>query len=171
MQYSNNFKNLLFDLRSDVNYTAWVIIYILKIFNSYNRKNAFKDYRKIAFLMQFIFHDVDAMILVKFLKNEKIDDYESQIISSCYFSSKMEERTVNTALILLEHKGFIKFCKTLKSSNIYFTSLELSDKYPVLESIERNLYNLSNVKDKLYQTDYDSIVKKISLLRGDKTNA
>lgn len=167
MYYNNNIKNLLFDLRSDVNYISLVIICILRNFNSNNARNSFKDYRKISFLMQFIFRDIETIILMKFLRNEKLDVYEAQIISSCYFNSKMEEATVNLGLILLEQKEIIKFHKTMKTSNIYYTSPTWVIDYPVLQSIEANLESLLMVKSNLYELDYNSIIKKILSLRSD----
>lgn len=170
MYYNKNLKSLLFDLRSDVNYTAWVIIDILKVFNCSNKRNSFKDYRKISFIMQFIFRDLETGIFIKFLMQEKLNVYELQIISSCYFSSKMEDSTVNAAIVLLENRRVVEFNKTLKVSNIYIISSEWVDKYPMLESIEYNLCKLLAVKDKLYELNYDTIVRNINQLREGVTN-
>lgn len=170
MYYNKNLKSLLFDLRSDVNYTAWVIIDILKIFNCRNKNNSFKDYRKISFIMQFIFRDIETGTLIKFLMHEKLNVYELQSISSCYFSSKMEDSTVNAAIVLLKNRRIVEFSKTLKASNIYITSSEWVDKYPLLESIENNLCELLEVKNKLYKLNYDTIVRDINELREGVIN-
>jgi len=165
MYYNINFKNLLFDFRSDINYIAWVIISILKSFDCNSKRNSFKDYRKLGLIIELIFRNEETDVFIKFLKNEKLNAYELQILSSCYFKSKLEENSMNTAFIVLEKKEFVCFYKTIKSSNVFYNSCEWINNCSEITNITHNLNRLSIFKDKIYKMDYEHFIKNIAKLK------
>lgn len=165
MYYNKNFKNLLFNFRSDINYNSWLIMYILKVFKCTNSRDSFKDYRKINLLINFILDDYPIDILIKFLNNEKISNYELNIFSFLYFKSILEENTVNSALLILEKKKLINIYKTKKSVNVYCNKAWLENKYGENIKIEKNIENkinkIVNEKEKIYKLKYNKILRSI----------
>lgn len=161
MYCNKNIKSLLFDFRSDINYIMWLIISILKIFNCNNKRNSFKDYRKIGFLVQLIYNNKSLNDFVKFLNEEHLEIYELQKLSACFLESKVEEKNINSALIILDKKEIINFNKTQKRVNVY------SEKLESFSGMEQYMYSLElllSIRKELYDIDYDNILKKINIL-------
>lgn len=168
MYCNKNIKSLLFDFRSDINYIMWLIISILKSFNCNNKKNSFKDYRKIGFIVQLIYNDKSLNDFVRFLNQEQLEVDELQKLSACFLDSKVEEKNINSALIILDKQEIIDFNKTQKRVNIY--SKKLGD-FSGIEQYKDSLELLLNVRGKLYDIDYDYIFKKINMLILEGKNA
>lgn len=168
MYWSKNVKNLLFDFRSDINYVIWLILSILKIFNCNNKRNSFKDYQKISLIIQFIYDKENMINFTKLINGEQLNVYESHKLSSCYFSSKIEERTVNSALIMLEKRNIINFYITKERVNIYCDKIQ---DYTTMKGCQDALDILVNSKKFLYDLKYEEILKKINDFKLEDTNA
>ncbi|WP_317310236.1 hypothetical protein [Clostridium thermobutyricum] len=161
MYCNKNIKSLLFDFRSDINYIMWLIISILKIFNCTNKKSSFKDYRKIGFIVRLIYNNKSLNDFVKFLNEEYLEICALQKLSACFLESKVEEKNINSALIILDKKEIINFNKTQKRVNIYSEKLE---SFSGMEQYRDSLELLLSVRKELYDIDYDYILKKINML-------
>lgn len=167
MYCNKNIKNLLFDFRSDVNYIMWLIISILKGFNCNNKKNSFKDYRKIGFIVQLIYNN-SLNDFIKFLNEEHLEICELQKLSACFLESKLEEKNINSALIILDKKEIINFYKTQKRVNIYSKKLGI---FSGMDKYRDSLELLLSVRKELYDIDYNYILKKINMLILEEKDA
>ncbi|WP_238907378.1 hypothetical protein [Clostridium sp. YIM B02506] len=168
MYWSKDVKNLLFDFRSDINYVIWVILSILKVFNCNNKKNSFKDYQKISFVIQ-LMHDSENMdSFIRLINGQQLNVYEAHKLSSCYFSSKIEERTINSALIILDKKKIINFHPTKERVNVYCDRIQ---DYNIMNGYKDVLEVLLSSKRELYYIKYNEILKKINNFKVEDINA
>ncbi|NFG75837.1 hypothetical protein FC795_10120 [Clostridium botulinum] len=167
MHYNKNIKNLLFNFRSDINYNCCLIMYILISFGCTNTKNSFKDYRKINLLIEFLLDDYSIDILIKFLNEKKLNDYETHVFSFLYLRSVLEGKTTNSAILLLDKKSLIKIHKTKASVNIYCDKTWIANENIKLsENIESNINKILCEKEKLYKIKYNNILKNVHEIGG-----
>lgn len=167
MYYNKNIKNLVFDFKSDINYISILVIRLLNFFDCKNKKNSFKDFRKINLIITFLISNEDINILNKFLKKNQMSEEERHILNLMYFKSKIEEETFNIAIIILENKGFISFYKTNKLNSIYLTYSEHLEEFLVDSSLKKYIEVLVNNKDLIYKWNYDNTLNELTKLKGD----
>lgn len=168
MYFNKNLKSLLFDFRSDINYIMWLIISILKCFNCINNRNSFKDYRKIGFIIQLIYDNECLRFFVKLLRKERLELDELQKLSACLLNSKLEEKNINAALIILDKKGIINFVKTKKRVNVFSEEL---NKFSEIKQYKGNFDLILSVKQELYDLNFDDILNNINMLILEEKDA
>lgn len=167
MYYNRNIKNLVFDLKSDVNYISILIIQILKILDCDSKKNSFKDFRKLNYIINFFTNNEDLGLLFKLLKGERLEKFEISILRNIYFKSKIEEQTYNTSIIILVNKKIIGFYKTKEKNNIFLLDNEVINGTIINNEILEKINKLTFIKEALYKWNYDKILEEISNLKEE----
>ena len=167
MYYNKNIKSLLFDFKSDVNYISILIIGILKGFECGNKRSSFKDFRKINLIITFLLNNEDVNILNKFLDKAYLSNEEYHILSLMYFKSRIEESTFNIAIIMLENKEIITFYKINKLNSIYLNHNKITDTFDMKSSFKKSIEFLIDNKEKVYNWNYNNLLKEITTLKGD----
>lgn len=163
MYYNENIKELLFDIKADINYMAWIILEVLIEFDCKNRRDSFKDYRKILFIIQLLLTEDGVETFRNLLSKKNMTPHENQILRNAYFRSKVNEKAFNAALIILERQGFVIFYKTLASNNIYYNKTKIDTNIVVSIKFRESIKRIETFKSNLYELKYDRILELIGL--------
>lgn len=163
MYYNENIKELLFDIKADINYIAWIILEVLTEFDCKNKRDSFKDYRKILFIIQLLLTEDGVEAFRALLSEKNMTAYENQILRNAYFRSKVNEKAFNAALIILERQEFVIFYKTLASNNIYYNKTKIRTNIAVSVEFRESIKQIGTFKSNLYKLKYDGILKVIGL--------
>ncbi|MCD8411234.1 hypothetical protein [Tenacibaculum finnmarkense] len=88
-------KRLMYIQKEDYNYLTYNLLLVLKQLKANSIKSSFKDFRKIAYLVDFI------------NTNPKFNSYDKSELSQIYFNAHLKKTIISHLLIILRNRKFI----------------------------------------------------------------
>ncbi|MFT6834271.1 MAG: hypothetical protein ACJA0H_000299 [Francisellaceae bacterium] len=89
-------KRLMFIQAEDYNYLCYNLLIILDYYKCYSEDKPFKDFRKIAYLVDFISN------------NKKISLYDANDLTEVYSHAQLKKKLISHLLIILKNMGFVE---------------------------------------------------------------
>ena len=110
-------KRLMFIHREDYNFLAYSLIILLKSLNCVKENKQFRDFRKIAYLIDFINNDGE------------ISNYSESELAIIYSRSQIKKQLLHHLLIILRNKDYIGISRndTHKSFNLWLKEENLPE--------------------------------------------
>ncbi|OOM75475.1 hypothetical protein CLOBL_39650 [Clostridium sp. BL-8] len=114
-------KRLMFSIAEDSYFLTYNIILILGLLKCTDNKYL-KDSNKIALLITIIEKPKNIEVVKKVLKDEKINDYDKNILFDMYYNSKLRIRSLTSIIFSLNKKQIINVRKSGKTIDISLTN-------------------------------------------------
>ncbi|MFA8299146.1 MAG: hypothetical protein ACEPOV_03195 [Hyphomicrobiales bacterium] len=89
-------KRLMFIQKEDYNFLAYSLLILLNELKCFSEENKFKDFRKIAYLVDFINSHIN------------INDYSASELSNIYSKAQLKKQLLSHLLIVLRNRKFIE---------------------------------------------------------------
>jgi hypothetical protein len=149
-------KRIMYIQGEDYNYLCYNLMIILSFYDCYSENKCFKDFRKIAYLIDFISNE------------KKYTEYSEGELTSIYSRAQVRKKLISHLLIVLKNKGLIDIGinHTHKTFNIWLvdsSELGLFVKNKKFEEEYRNLANfkrdVAGIKTATIKTMVDKIFK------------
>lgn len=90
-------KRLMFIQKEDYNYLCYNLILLLDVIGCTEENKSFKDFKKIAYLVDFI------------SANRSIDDFSQDELGSIYSKAQLKKTLLSHLLVILKNKDMIGF--------------------------------------------------------------
>lgn len=154
-------KRIMFIQREDYNFLTYNLLLLLDTLECYSEGSRFKDYKKIAYLIDFVATDAD------------IDSYNLISLSSIYFNSHIKKTLLSHILIILKNKGYLNISlnpnhKTydiwLIKENIPIVFFDTSFFEKEISNIKKLKKNIHILKSTLLKTLVDRLFTKHGVL-------
>lgn len=140
-------KRMMFIKEEDYNYLTYNIFLILSFLRCYSPSNAFKDYRKLSYLIPLISNKKYITSLTKRINSPDIEyPYEKQLLNELYYDSKLKHRIIASLLLALERKKYICMRKNKDTMDIWVDT-EIASRFSAnTEIFSEELYNCRVLK-------------------------
>lgn len=141
-------KRLMFIQKEDYNYLCYNFLLLLDFYNCYDAKSAFKDFRKIAYLIDLI------------SSSKNLGDYQQEELRNIYSKSHLKKKLLSHLLIILKNRNFIgieinepniSFNVWLRKENIpsgFFNCNFFEKEFENLKQINKSVNRLRTAKVK-----------------------
>ncbi len=132
-------KRMMFIQKEDYNYLCYNLIIILNNLGCTKESYQFKDFRKIAYLVDF----------TSAIKN--IDDFSQDELGSIYSKTHIKKKLLSHLLIVLKNKGYlgISMNKTHKSFDIWLKTENIPNAFFDKDIFYNELNNFEILKKKI----------------------
>lgn len=129
-------KRLMFIQKEDYNYLAFNLLIILKKLDCTNESKKFKDFKRIAYLIEF-------MTTTKDIKN-----YYSIELSNIYLRAQLKKKLLSHLILILKNKGIIEVSANSKYRTLdIWINLDMAPKcFFDKEYFQREFANLEMIK-------------------------
>lgn len=88
-------KRIMFIQKEDYNYLIYNIILVLDGFDCVNKSKPFKDFRRIAYILEFLG------------SSKSIEEYTQEELGNIYLKAQVKKKLLSHVLIILKNKGYI----------------------------------------------------------------
>ena len=88
-------KRMMFIHKEDYNFLAYNLLIFLDEMKCYSEKTCFKDFRKIAYLIDFISGSAN------------LDEYERFELSNIYLNAQLKKKLLSHLIITLQNKNYL----------------------------------------------------------------
>jgi len=141
-------KRLMFIPTEDYNFLAYNLLIFLDEMKCYNEQTRFKDFRKVAYLIDFISGSSD------------LDEYEKFELSSIYLKAQLKKKLLSHLIITLQNKGYldISLNTTHKTIELWLNKENIPKDFFDREKFKREISNIRKLKK-------DLKITKVSLLK------
>jgi hypothetical protein len=129
-------KRLMFIQKEDYNYLIYNLLLILETLSCNNESNAFHDFRKIAYLIDFI------------SSSKAIDDYSQDELSIIYSKSQLKKKLLSHVLVVLKNKEYIDISinRVHKSFDIWLIRENIPQNFFDKDFFETEIKNINCLK-------------------------
>ncbi|MEA3451874.1 MAG: hypothetical protein U9Q83_08215 [Bacteroidota bacterium] len=141
---------MMFIESEDYNFLAYNLLILLDEMKCYNKKRRFKDFRKIAYLIDFISGSAD------------LDKYEKFELSNIYLKAQLKKKLLSHLIITLQNRGFldISLNTTHKTIELWLNKENIPHDFFDKNKFEREISNIKKLKKELKITRV-SLLKKL----------
>lgn len=115
---SENKKRLMFIKGEDFYFLTYNIIIILKVLDCTSAAKTFKDYRKLAFLVDFISDWSLLNILLAYPTGKYVNTRDRESLTRSYSSGLVRMNEILKLLFALEKKGILQLVKNPSNGNL-----------------------------------------------------
>lgn len=168
MNYDLDKKRLLYNQSEDLHFITYNILLILYHLGCCSKKNKFKDYRKLAFLISIISDNTVTMLARDYY--DRINEPNGNIVDSLnklYFKSIENIILIRYVLIILEQKGVIEIESEDNKTNIYLLDHKKYTEFCSSEKFNEEIQNITILRSSIaklrtikYITFIDKMFKK-----------
>ncbi|WP_179347665.1 hypothetical protein [Winogradskyella pacifica] len=132
-------KRMMFIQKEDYNYLCYNLILILNNLGCTKESNEFRDFRKIAYLVDFT------------SASKKIDDFSQDELGSIYSKAHIKKKLLSHLLIVLKNKDYlgISMNKRHKSFDIWLKTDNLPDDFLSKDMFRHELENIEILKKEI----------------------
>jgi len=152
-------KRLMYIQDEDLYYYTYIIFIILDFFKCYDEKSSFKDYRRLAYLIDFVADksNLECMIIGRInSQSQQIN----QLLLRLYSKAVLKENEILKLLLALEKNGYVD----INVKNNKMTEANISV-FIIKRNIPSDFFN-----EKLFSSERENIallcknIKKLSIL-------
>lgn len=163
-------KRLLYDKSEDIHFAIYNILLLLYYLGCTNEKKAFRDYRKLTFLIPIISDEVLNTIFIDYYrgKNEINKNIRRRLIR--IYNGGIENISfIRYILLILEKNNFIKLIEEESKINLYLckqSSLEEFLENAIFKDEIRCINNIKNSNYQLAKVSYSTFINNLFKVNG-----
>lgn len=157
-------KRMMFILDKDYYFITIKLLIILNYLNCY--KDKFIDYRKLAFIIEFIKDDKDIDLYKKNIRRSiDLNIFERERLINIYCNGNIDQPLIKRVLLFLEKKGLINLEKNIRFNciDVGLVKNENLDEILSLENLYNDIEKVKNIYDEF--TSLRSIKYKLFIER------
>lgn len=176
MQHNENKKKLMFVTGEDFYFLTYNILLLLKELKCNGQTRKFKDYRKLAFLIDFISDSDLIKILRKYQEKGFIyNDDDKELMITAWSNGLVRTKLLARLLYALEQRDLVGLEKDSKRQTItvwYKKNLKTSKffKENVFSIEQQNAKSLSKLIQRLSSITFDTLENKLFIQYGINTH-
>jgi len=143
-------KRMMFIQNEDYNFLAYNLLIFLDEMGCYSEQTRFKDFRKIAYLVEFI------------SSSKEINDYDTFELSNIYLNSQLKKKLLSHLIITLQNKDYldISLNTTHKTIELWIKKENIPTEFFDKDIFKREISNIRKLK-KEFKITKISLLKKI----------
>jgi len=147
-------KRMMFIPTEDYNFLAYNLLIFLDEMKCYNKKTKFKDFRKIAYLIDFI------------SSSANLDDYELSELSNIYFKAQLKKKLLSHLIITLQNRGFldISLNTTHRTIELWINKENIPKEFFDKQKFQREILNIKKLKQKFKITKVSKLTNLVDEL-------
>lgn len=155
-------KRIMFIQSEDYNFLTYNLLIFLNEMGSYSESTRFKDFRKIAYLIDFI------------SSSKNLDDYERFELSNIYLKAQLKKKLLSHLIITLQNKEYIDISlnNTHKTIELWIKKDNIPKDFFNKKIFKREIENIKKLKKELNirkNTSLKKLVDNIFTNRGVST--
>ena len=147
-------KRMMFIPTEDYNFLAYNLLIFLDEMKCYNKETKFKDFRKIAYLIDFI------------SSSANLDDYELSELSNIYFKAQLKKKLLSHLIITLQNRGFldISLNTTHRTIELWINKESIPKEFFDKQKFQREILNIKKLKQKFKITKVSKLTNLVDEL-------
>ena len=147
-------KRMMFIPTEDYNFLAYNLLIFLDEMKCYNKETKFKDFRKIAYLIDFI------------SSSANLDDYELSELSNIYFKAQLKKKLLSHLIITLQNRGFldISLNTTRRTIELWINKENIPKEFFDKQKFQREILNIKKLKQKFKITKVSKLTNLVDEL-------
>ena len=147
-------KRMMFIPTEDYNFLAYNLLIFLDEMKCYNKETKFKDFRKIAYLIDFI------------SSSANLDDYELSELSNIYFKAQLKKKLLSHLIITLQNRGFldISLNTTHRTIELWINKENIPKEFFDKQKFQREILNIKKLKQKFKITKVSKLTNLVDEL-------
>jgi len=144
-------KRIMFIQNEDYNFLAYNLLIFLDEFKCYDEKSRFKDFRKIAYLIEFI------------SGSPEIEDYTTIELSDIYLKAQLKKKLLSHLILTLQNKDYldISLNTTHKTISLWINKEKIPKDFFDKEKFQREIVNIKKLKKDFGITKVSKLTKLI----------
>jgi len=129
-------KRMMYIHREDYNFLTYNLLLVLFVFECFSESKSFTDFRKIAYLIDFI------------SSPSNIDTYNKTELANIYSKAQLKKKLLSHLLIVLNNKNYIgiKLNNTRKTLDVWLKVDELPIDFIDLKYFDQEIGNINQLK-------------------------
>jgi len=129
-------KRMMFIQREDYNFLTYNFLILLNELNCVNEDKRFNDFRKIAYLIEFISNDID------------IEKYTEIELSNIYLRAQLKKKLLSHLIITLKNKQYlgISLNTTHRTLDVWINKEKIPDDFFNSEYFFQEISNIQKLK-------------------------
>ena len=142
---------MMFIQNEDYNFLAYNLLLFLDEFKCYREKTRFRDFRKIAYLIEFI------------SSSRQIDEYDIFELSDIYLNAQLKKKLLSHLIITLQNKNYldISLNTTHKTIELWIKKENIPKDFFDKQKFKREISNIKRLKKELKITKASLLTKLI----------
>jgi len=147
-------KRMMFIPTEDYNFLAYNLLIFLDELKCYSDKTKFQDFRKIAYLIDFISGSAD------------LDDYEKFELTDIYLKAQLKKKLLSHLIITLQNRGFldISLNTTHRTIELWINKENIPKDFFDKEKFQREISNIKKLKKELKITKVSKLTKLVDAI-------
>jgi len=144
-------KRIMFIQSEDYNFLAYNLLIFLDEMGCYSEKTRFKDFRKIAYLVEFI------------SSSKKISDYDTFELSNIYLNAQLKKKLLSHLIITLQNKDYldISLNTTHRTIELWIKKENIPTEFFDKDIFKREISNIRKLKKELKITKVSTLKKLV----------
>ena len=129
-------KRMMFIQKEDYNFLTYNILILLNELNCNSKDKKFNDFRKIAYLVEFI------------SSNIKIDDYKKVELSNIYLRAQLKKKLLSHLIITLKNKNYLEISlnTTHRTLDIWINKKNIPSDFFNSEYFNQEISNIQKLR-------------------------
>ena len=144
-------KRMMFIPTEDYNFLAYNLLIFLDELKCYSDKTKFQDFRKIAYLIDFISGSAN------------LNDYEKFELTDIYLKAQLKKKLLSHLIITLQNRGFldISLNTTHRTIELWINKENIPKDFFDKEKFQREISNIKKLKKELKITKVSKLTKLV----------
>ena len=144
-------RRIMFIQNEDYNFLAYNLLLFLDEFKCYSEKTRFRDFRKIAYLIEFI------------SSSRQIDEYGIFELSDIYLNAQLKKKLLSHLIVTLQNKDYldISLNRTHKTIELWIKKENIPKDFFDKEKFKREISNIKRLKKEFKITKVSKLTKLI----------
>jgi len=145
-------KRIMFIPTEDYNFLAYNLLLFLDIMECHSELTRFKDFRKIAYLIDII------------SDSRALDDYDVFELSNIYLKAQLKKKLLSHLIITLQNKNFldISLNTTHKTIELWIKKENIPNDFFDKEKFKREISNIKKLKKQFKITKVSLLTKLVN---------
>ena len=144
-------KRIMFIQNEDYNFLTYNLLIFLDEFKCYSEQTKFRDFRKIAYLIEFI------------SASPEIEDYTSIELTNIYLKAQLKKKLLSHLIITLQNKDYldISLNTTHKTISLWLNKEKIPKDFFDKQKFHREIVNIRKLKKDLKITKVSKLTNLI----------
>ncbi len=145
-------KRMMFIQNEDYNFLAYNLLLFLDEFKCYSEETRFRDFRKIAYLIEFI------------SSSKQIGEYDIFELSDIYLNAQLKKKLLSHLIITLQNKDYldISLNRTHKTIELWIKKENIPKDFFDKQRFKREISNIRKLKKEFKITKVSKLIKLIN---------
>ena len=147
-------KRMMFIQMEDYNFLAYNLLIFLDEMKCHSENTRFKDFRKIAYLIDFISGSAN------------LDKYERFELSNIYLNAQLKKKLLSHLIITLQNRGFldISLNTTHRTIELWLNKENISKEFFDKQKFQREISNIKKLKQEFKITKVSKLTSLVDEL-------